>query len=174
MYNGTAVMSGEHSGVQARIKEQAKFAFYIHCSAPCLNSVLVDIVKDVPETEEFFSLFHSLYIFTSGSYVHPKLMSLQREKYGSTKELQRLSTTRWTCQFPALRNIVDTLPALKQLLQEVAQERQGEKTVEARCLLAQIDFEFVVHLVTLCKFFGKTKLLSDMLQLLICQDLLTW
>ena len=114
-------MSGEHSGVQARIKEQAKFAFYIHCSAPCLNSVLVDIVKDVPETEEFFSLLHSLYSFTSGSYVHPKLMSLQREKYGSTKELQRLSTTRWTCQFPALRNIVDTLPALKQLLQEVAQ-----------------------------------------------------
>ena len=59
---------------------------------------------------------------------------------------------------------MDTLPALKRLLQEIAQERHGEKTVEARGLLAQIDLEFVVHLVTLRKLFGETKLLSDMLQ----------
>lgn len=59
---------------------------------------------------------------------------------------------------------MDTLPALKRLLQEIAQERHGERTVEARGLLAQIDLEFVVHLVTLRKLFGETKLLSDMLQ----------
>ncbi len=59
---------------------------------------------------------------------------------------------------------MDTLPALKRLLQEIAQERHGEKTVEARGLLAQIDLEFLVHLVTLRKLFGETKLLSDMLQ----------
>uniref|UniRef100_A0A3B3T0S8 DUF4371 domain-containing protein n=1 Tax=Paramormyrops kingsleyae TaxID=1676925 RepID=A0A3B3T0S8_9TELE len=163
-YDSAAVMSGQHSGVQARIKEQAKFAFYIHCSAHCLNLVLVDVVKSVPETEEFFSLLQSLYIFTSASYVHPKWLSLQREMYGKTRELQRLSDTRWACRFLALRNIMDTLPALKRLLQEIAQEHHGEKTVEARGLLAQIDLEFVVHLVTLRKLFGETKLLSDMLQ----------
>lgn len=94
-YDSAAVMSGEHSGVQARIKEQAKFAFYIHCSAhsAVLNSVLIDVVKDVPETEVFFSLLQSLYILTSGSYVHPKWLSLQREMYGSLRELQRLSDT---------------------------------------------------------------------------------
>ena len=48
--DGAAVISGKHSGVQARIKEQAKCAFYIHCSAHCLNLVLVDVVKNVPET----------------------------------------------------------------------------------------------------------------------------
>ena len=42
------------------------------------------------------------------------------------------------------------------------QERHGEKTVEARGLLAQIDFEFVVRLV-LRKLFGEANLLSDML-----------
>jgi len=53
---------------------------------------------------------------------------------------------------------MDILPALKRLLQEIAQ------TVEARGLLPQIDLEFVVHLVPLCKLFGETKLLPDMLQ----------
>lgn len=57
-----------------------------------------------------------------------------------------------------------TLPALKRPLQEVAQERHGEKTVEAQGLLAQVDLEFVVHLVALRKLFEETKLLSDMLQ----------
>ncbi len=63
-YDVAAVMSGKHSGVQARIKEQAKFAFYIHCSAHCLNLVLVDVVKSVPETEEFFFFVtESLYFY---------------------------------------------------------------------------------------------------------------
>lgn len=35
-YDGAAVMSCKHSGVQARIKEQAKFVFFIHCSGRCL------------------------------------------------------------------------------------------------------------------------------------------
>lgn len=163
-YDGAAVMSGKHSGVQARIIQQAKYAFYVHCSAHCLNLVLVDAVKAVPEAEEFFALLQRLYVFTSGSYVHPKWLAVQKEMYGSTRELQQLSDTRWASRFLALRTIMDRLPALKRVLQEMAQERRGEKSSEARGLLAQIDLEFVVHLVTLRKVFGETKLLSDMLQ----------
>ncbi len=59
-YDGASVMSGKHSGVQARIKEQAKHAFYIHCNAHCLNVVLVDTVKAIPEVGEFFSLLERL------------------------------------------------------------------------------------------------------------------
>uniref|UniRef100_A0A8C4RMG3 HAT C-terminal dimerisation domain-containing protein n=1 Tax=Erpetoichthys calabaricus TaxID=27687 RepID=A0A8C4RMG3_ERPCA len=163
-YDGAAVMSGKHSGVQDRIKEKAKYAFYIHCSAHHLNLVLVDAIKAVPEAEEFFALLQSLYVFTSGSYVHPKWLAVQSEMHGSTRELQQLSDTRWACRFVALHNIMDRLPALKKILQEMAQERRGEKSSEARGLLAQIDQEFVVHLVMLLKLFGETKLLSDMLQ----------
>lgn len=46
-YDGASVMSGKYTGVQARIKEQAKHAFYVHCSAHCLNLVLVDTIKNV-------------------------------------------------------------------------------------------------------------------------------
>lgn len=54
-YDGASVMSGKNSGVAARIKTNAKFAFYVHCNAHCLNLVLVDVVKSVPEAEDFFS-----------------------------------------------------------------------------------------------------------------------
>lgn len=163
-YDGAAVMSGKHSGVQARIKEKAKYAFYIHCSAHCLNLVLVDVVKTVPEAAEFFALLQSLYVFTSSSYVHAKWLAVQKDMYGNTRELQSLSDTRWACRFVALRNIMDRLPAIKQVLQELTQERRGEQSSEARGLLAQLDLEFVVHLVTFRKLFGETKILSDMLQ----------
>ncbi|KAF3837723.1 hypothetical protein F7725_009491 [Dissostichus mawsoni] len=56
------------------------------------------------------------------------------------------------------------LPALKRVLQDIAQERNGERSIEARGLLAQLDLEFIVHLVTLRKVFGETTFLSDMLQ----------
>lgn len=126
VYDGAAIMSGKHSRVQARIKEQAKYAFYIHCNAHCLNLVLVDTVKAVPEAEEFFSLLEKLNVFTSGSYVHPKWLTVQREMYESApRGLQRLSDTRMACQFIALRNIMDRLPALTRVLQEKAQERNG-------------------------------------------------
>ncbi|XP_034093931.1 zinc finger MYM-type protein 1-like [Gymnodraco acuticeps] len=163
-YDGAAVMSGKHSGVQARIREQAKYSFYVHCNAHCLNLVLVDTVKAVPEAEQFFSLLEKLYVFTSGSYVHPKWLDIQREMYeGAPRELQRLSDTRWACRFISLRNIMDRLPALKRVLQDIAQERNGERSIEARGLLAQLDLEFIVHLVTLRKVFAETKCLSDML-----------
>jgi len=44
-YDGAAVMSGRCSGVQTRVKEVAKYAFYVHCRAHCLNLVIVDSVK---------------------------------------------------------------------------------------------------------------------------------
>ncbi len=148
-YDGASVMSGKHSGVQARIKEQAKHAFYIHCNAHCLNLVLVDTVKAIPEVGEFFSLLERLYVFTSGSYVHQKWLGIQKEMYpgAPARELQRLSDTRWACRYMALHTIMDRLPAIKRVLQDIVQEHSGDRSVEARGLLAQIDLQFIVCLV---------------------------
>ncbi len=165
-YDGASVISGKHSGVQARIKEQAKHAFYIHCNAHCLNLVLVDTVKAIPEVGKFFSLLERLYVFTSGSYVHQKWLGIQKEMYpgAPARELQRLSDTRWACRYMALHIIIYRLPAIKLVLQDIVQEHSGDRSVEARGLLAQIDLQFIVCLVTLHKVFGEAKFLSDMLQ----------
>lgn len=52
-YDGASVTSGKHSRVQARIKEEAKYELYIHCSSNSLNLFLVYTAKAVPEAEEF-------------------------------------------------------------------------------------------------------------------------
>lgn len=64
-YDGASVMSGKHSVVSTRIKNSARFIFYVHCNAHCLNVVLVDAVNSV----NFFALVQKLYNFVSGSYV---------------------------------------------------------------------------------------------------------
>ena len=53
-YDGASVMSGNCSGVQARIREVAPQAIYVHCNAHCLNLCLVDSTKAIFEASEFF------------------------------------------------------------------------------------------------------------------------
>ena len=52
-YDGAPVMSGHCSGVQQRIKQVAPQAVYVHCYACCLNLVLADTTKRVPEGADF-------------------------------------------------------------------------------------------------------------------------
>uniref|UniRef100_A0A3B5PPY9 DUF4371 domain-containing protein n=1 Tax=Xiphophorus maculatus TaxID=8083 RepID=A0A3B5PPY9_XIPMA len=166
-YDGASVMSGKHSGVAARIKNYAKFAFYVHCNAHCLNLVLVDVVKSVPEAEDYFSLLQNIYKFVTGSAVHTKWLAVQKELHPQEKprELQRLIDVRWACRYLACRNVRDRLPAVLRLLLDISLENNsGDRKVEAKGLLAQIDFQFIALLVTFCKVLGDIKILSDMLQ----------
>uniref|UniRef100_A0A3B4VHH5 DUF4371 domain-containing protein n=1 Tax=Seriola dumerili TaxID=41447 RepID=A0A3B4VHH5_SERDU len=129
-YDGASVMSGRH-GVSARIQSQAKHAFYVHCNAHCLNLVIVDTVKAVPEASCFFSLLQHLYIFLSGLYVHQKWMDIQ---------------------------------SVLRVLHDIVKENNGDRCVEARGLLGQIDLNFIGLLATFRRMLGDTKFLSDMLQ----------
>lgn len=48
------MMSGRCSGVQARAKQVAKYTFYVHCNTHGLNLVVVDCLKKVLESGDFF------------------------------------------------------------------------------------------------------------------------
>ncbi len=112
---------GEHSGVAARIKANNKSRFFM-CTAMhnCINLVLADSTKSVPESETFFSLLQKLYVYMSGSYVHQKWLSVQKEMYqGAPRDLQRLSDTRWACRYQACKNIKDRLPAVLRVLHDI-------------------------------------------------------
>ncbi len=132
------------------------------CIAQCLNLVLVDTVKSVPESSCLFSLQEKLYVFMSGSH---KWLEVQKDMYGGQpRELQKLSDTRWTCRYFACRNMMDMLLAVLCVLEDIADERSRDRSVEAQYLLAQIDLPFIGLLATFCKVLGDAKLLSDMLQ----------
>lgn len=163
-YDGASVMSGKHSGVQARIKDVAKQAFYVHCNAHSLNLVLVDTIKAV-QPADFFALLQRLYVFMSGSHVHIKWLDTQKEMCpGTPRELQRLCDTRWACRHSACHTVLERLPAITCVLEKVAAENHGERSIDARGLLAQIDLQFIGLLVTCTKIFGEAKALSDILQ----------
>ena len=53
-YDGAAVMSGELNGVQAKVKESAPNAIFIHCFAHKLNLVLMQAASRIPKCNIFF------------------------------------------------------------------------------------------------------------------------
>ena len=165
-YDGASVMSGCNAGVQQRIREHAPLAHYVHCYAHRLNLILVDCCKSVAEVRDFFALLERLYVFVSGSSMHLKWIEMQNRMFPGepVRQLQKLSDTRWACRVIACRNIRDRLGALKQLLEEISDDRDSDRAVEARGLLAQLDFKFVLVLHFACKFLGMIQILSAHLQ----------
>ncbi len=78
-YDGAAVMSGVHNGVQEKFREEVPQAIYIHCHAHRLNLVLVDCVRNVKAAGDFFVIVQDIYKFFLGSFVHAHFTKKQRE-----------------------------------------------------------------------------------------------
>ena len=64
-YDGASVMSGHCTGMQQHIKHVAPQALYVHCYAHCLNLVLVDTAKTIPQASEFFALMEHCFHFNN-------------------------------------------------------------------------------------------------------------
>lgn len=165
-YDGAAVMSGNQHGLAALVKQLVPSAVYVHCQNHRLNLVIVDTMKAIPEAGEFFALLQRLYVFVSGSYVHAKWIETQKKCHPNEKprELQRLIDTRWACRIDACRVVRDRLCTLCQLLLEISEEDNPNRAVDAKGLLLQIDFRFVLVLNICCTLLGLTKASSDFLQ----------
>lgn len=99
-YDGASVMSGKCAGVSAKILEKNAKAVYIHCCAHRLNLALVDMVKAIPAAEDFFCMLQALYVFMSASKAHEIFLEQQRAlNLRQEVRLQKLSDTRWACQY---------------------------------------------------------------------------
>uniref|UniRef100_A0A8R7THM1 TTF-type domain-containing protein n=1 Tax=Triticum urartu TaxID=4572 RepID=A0A8R7THM1_TRIUA len=55
-YDGASNMSGEFNGLQAKIMNENKSAYYVHCFAHKLNLVVVAIAKKIFEVGDFFDM----------------------------------------------------------------------------------------------------------------------
>uniref|UniRef100_A0A3B5B968 DUF4371 domain-containing protein n=1 Tax=Stegastes partitus TaxID=144197 RepID=A0A3B5B968_9TELE len=138
-YDGASVMSGRHNGVSARMKLRLSRLFMC-------------------------TVTHTLFTFLSGSYVHQKWQDTQRTVFhGQPRELPRLSDVRWACRFYACPNLMDRLPAVLRVLDEINGENNGDGRVEAHGLSGQIDLSFVGLLVVFGRILRDAKFLSDML-----------
>ena len=166
-YDGASVMRGHCSGLQHRMREIAPYAVYIHCRAHVLNLVLVDCAKNNLFAAEFFSLIQSLYTFMSTSKAHVIFLQKQQEIHPGkpTRELQRLSDTRWACRSMALDAIASTFDAIIATLEVISNDTDKFKAIEAIGLHNQVqEFRFLASLTIFQRLMSVTKGLSDQLQ----------
>lgn len=166
-YDGASVMSRSCSGVQQRIKMIAPNATYVHCYAHCLNLALVDCVRNVQDTSEFFALMELLYVFMSSSKAQALYLKKQVELHPAkqTRQLQRLSDTRWACRYFAIDAVCCTYDSIIATLEDVSKSNDGSKAVEAKGILYQVkSFKFILLLVIFSRILSFTKSLSDQLQ----------
>jgi len=172
-YDGASNMSGEHRGLQARIKDEAPKPVYVHCYAHCLNLVLVDAMKRNKTARNFFGTLESLYCFIRHStYRHASFRTLQHEFETATEDatggltMKSLCETRWACRYEAVRAMQANLQVVE-LLDALIEENssQAKALADARGLLLQIrSFEFLLAIVVLQQLLECTNVLSLYLQ----------
>ena len=158
-------MSGHCSGVQQLIA--APMAVYIHCYAHCLNLVLVDSTKTVPEASEFFALLEMLYVFMSTSKAHTIYIHQQSVLHPNKplRQLQRLSDTRWPCRFYAVDTVCSTFDAILASLQSIMDGSDKVKATDVSDIYMQIhSFKFLTTLILFWQILSITKSLLDQLQ----------
>lgn len=164
-YDGANVMSGKFNGVQALFRKEVLQAIYVHCYNHRLNLVIADICKNIIcGVKMFFDLIESLYVFISGSSVHSQFIDIQNAmKFNPKIELKRICLTRLTSQVFACLTMKKALSPLLVLLNKLVYER-GDRAVEAKGLLHQIDFNYIFNLVMFCYILHLFKGISDYLQ----------
>ncbi|KAL4131731.1 hypothetical protein QTP88_009004 [Uroleucon formosanum] len=89
-YDGAAVMSGQHNGLQALVRLKCKNAMFLHCYAHKLNLILKQSVDHIKECKVFFLTLSGLSSFFSKST--KRIYALEQEV---KKKFPSVAPTRW-------------------------------------------------------------------------------
>ena len=96
-YDGASVISGLHSGLQARMnKTCARTVLYVHCFLHKISLVVVEVMTSIEEIGDYFSTTSSLYSFFKRAAV---------AEYYDGSPLKRLIETRWSYHFDSAVHI---------------------------------------------------------------------
>ncbi len=155
-YDGANNVSGIRTGLQARIKELSPSALFVHCYAHILNLVIVDAMTSNTIARDFFGTLQNLYVFIQTcTKRHAVYMEKQAEIHTNScsaerfqiRTLKNLCETRWACRADAINTFNATIGAIVATLKHIRETDQKPNIVaEAKGLLANIDFEFILAL----------------------------
>ena len=148
-YDGAKNVSGDHTGLQRRVREISPSAIFTHCYAHCLNLVIVQSVSENLTARNFFGLLQNLYVFLeSCSKRHAIYQRCQSESgINPPRTLKSLSDTRWTSRVSSIVTVECTLGSILAALDNIyATERKPGISSQAKGLRNSIDFEFVLSL----------------------------
>ena len=87
-YDSASVMSGHRGGLQALLSVKCgRVVLYIHCFSHKLHLVITDIITDIPEIDDHYSLVKCLYDYLK--------LADAKQRYTGV-QLKRLLDTRWS------------------------------------------------------------------------------
>ena len=138
-YDNGSNMAGIYNGVQALILRQNAAALYVPCAAHSLNLVGVHAASINSTMVSFFGTIEKFFVFFSSSTTRWQVLTDKLKI-----SLKSHSDTRWCSKANAVKALVTQLPALMDVMQEIATTSQVINTVStADSLLNYINFNFI-------------------------------
>ena len=181
-YDGASNMRGEFNGLKAKILEENRSAYYVHCFAHQLQLVIVAISKKNEDIADFFYMI-SLLFNVVGAFCKRKDMIRESNRenvkesissgristgtgLNQDQSLQRAGDTRWGSHYRTLSSLIQLFPSIVSVLNYVAKEgKKDSKKSEARGLLSYFGtFDFVFYLHMMFHILGSANTLSHALQ----------
>lgn len=110
-YDNAANMSGQYTGLQARLKKESPSALYVPCSSHSLNLVGSKAAESCLNATKYFSFVQNIFTYLSASTHRWEILrsKLQLNK----KTVKRVCDTRWSAR-------ADAVSALKESYKEVS------------------------------------------------------
>ncbi|CAH1997022.1 unnamed protein product [Acanthoscelides obtectus] len=161
-FDGASVMSGQLNGLQAKIKEQAPQAVFVHCLAHRMNLVLQQSCNSITKCRIFFATISGLPPFFHHS---PKRTNVADSIIG--RRIPVSVITRWTSNSKVISFINKEWDSLKQVFTEIINDLTSDQASVRQSdgfLNKFHDFEFVLLVVVFNEIFGMTDILFDTLQ----------
>lgn len=146
-FDGAAVMSSGLNGVQAKIKEKAPMALFIHCYAHRPNLVLTQGVSKLKECKIFFVHLNGLAAFFSRSPKRTQLLDAICQR-----RLPRVAPTRWQYTSRLVSTVFEKRDALKELFNHILEDHDEYDEDSVRCAdgfntrLDDFEFCFFLHI----------------------------
>lgn len=161
-YDGASVMSGHLGGLQAKIKEKAPQAVFVHCLAHRLNLVLQQSFKKISQCRIFFASLSGI-----PSFFHHSAKRSYTLSSACARRIPTVTETRWSSNSKLVGVITEDWDKLKEVFEFIATSEQSDgKSIQlAKGFSSDFnDFEFTFLALVFNDLFCSTDILFDVLQ----------
>lgn len=123
-YDTAANMSGQYTGLQARIKEHSPTALYVPCSSHSLNLIGNSAAECCQSTVRYFDFVQKIYTFFSGSthrwQILKQILDSKTTGNKQQKTVKKLSDTRWSARADAVLALKENYNEIKNALLKIS------------------------------------------------------
>ncbi|XP_031095048.1 uncharacterized protein LOC115999332 [Ipomoea triloba] len=162
-YDNGSNMRGRHQGVQKRLLDINRRAFYTPCGSHSLNLTLCDVANSCGKARDFFGVVQRIYTIFANSTKRWHIL----KSNVTNLTLKPLSSTRWESRVESVKAIRYQVSDIREALLQVADTDSDSKIQsEARSLATNElgNFEFLLATIIWFEILYAVNLVSKQLQ----------